>query len=75
MRSSESTAARRRLARPRNIPAPHGPGSVSFYDGQDFAGSVTFHAGEHHLFDHSGRWLGSYPTRAAALAALPPVQS
>jgi hypothetical protein len=71
MRSSESTAARRRLARPRNIPAPGGPNSVVITDGQDVAGSITFHAGEHHLFDPNGKWLGSFKSRVEAMRAAP----
>ena len=72
MRSSESTAPRRRLARPRNnIPAPYGPNSVVITDGTVMAGSVTFHAGEHHLFDPNGKWLGSFKSRAEAMRAAP----
>ena len=71
MRSSESTAARRRLAGRRNIPTPNGPNSVVITDGTVIAGSVTFHAGEHHLFSPSGKWLGAYPSRQAAMHAAP----
>jgi hypothetical protein len=71
MRSSESTAPRQRLARPCNIPAPDGPNSVVITDGQDIAGSITFHAGQHYLFSPSGEWLGAYPSRAEAMRAAP----
>jgi hypothetical protein len=55
----------------RNISRPHGPNSVVITDGQVVAGSVTFAAGEHHLFDPSGKWLGAYPSRAEAMRAAP----
>jgi hypothetical protein len=70
-----STRIRPAPQAPKRTPQPYGPNSVVITDGTVTAGSVTFHAGEHHLFDPNGRWLGSYPTRAAALAALPKVSA
>jgi hypothetical protein len=75
MHLSTSTPGRRRLAGRRKIPTPHGPGSVTISDGQDVAGSVTFHAGEHHLFGPTDQYLGSFKSRAAAVAALPKVSA
>ena len=58
-------------APPKRLPNPFGPNSVTISDGTTCAGTITFADGEHHLFDPSGHWLGSFPTRQAAMCAAP----
>jgi hypothetical protein len=46
---------------------------LAVYDSQDLIATIVEHAGKHHLFGPTGKYLGAYATRAAALAALPKV--
>jgi hypothetical protein len=57
--------------RHRHIPRPYGPGSISVNDGALFVGTIVLDDGSHFAFDVAGTLIGEFPTRQAAMRALP----
>ena len=57
----------------RDIPSPTAAGYLAIYDSQDLVATYVERDGSHFLFDSSGVLVGSFKSRAAALAALPKV--
>jgi hypothetical protein len=65
-------ASRRRLAGP---PNPNAANAIAVTDGTEFAGSVVESDHVHFAFGPDGVLIGKFPTRAAAVAALPKVSA
>ena len=66
--SDASRADRDRRGRSRLLDPTTG---LAVYDGVVLVAAITFAEGKHHLFDPSGRWLGSFPSQQAAMRAAP----
>ena len=68
--------ARHRVAAQEPAPKPkaYGPKSLVVTDGQVTIASITPDDNGFHLFDANGKLIGSYPSRAEAIAAIPPVR-
>jgi hypothetical protein len=57
----------------KRIPSATAPGYLAIYDSQDLVGTIVEHDSSHFCYGADGVLIGKYPTRAAAVAALPRV--
>jgi hypothetical protein len=55
----------------RGVPTADDPSALSVSDGVDFAGTVVPRDGSYFAFDIIGMLVGVYPSRIAAMRALP----
>ena len=72
---TNTKAPPRAQATKRSIPSPTAPNALSVSDGTITAGTVVEYGKAHFAFGPDQKLVGKFPTRAAAIAALPPVQS
>jgi hypothetical protein len=54
-----------------SIPNANSANAIAIYDGADHVGDCVERDGAHHLFSPSGKWLGAFPSRQAAMRAAP----